>query len=489
MKTKWISLVFLGLFGLSARWADKLQGQTVSPVSSQTQLQAPYLYNLHHWANIDDDRLQVRLRLLDTKVPNATLYLRMRMVSENLSVENGLPLPIAVSLSGGEEVLLRGQALRPYFTASNLQINGNGKQALLQSGGMLPDGLYRLSFEVYEARSGNKVSVQESPALFRLVAGEPPLINAPQYGSTFYYGKQEVIRFQWTPRHQQMTGAFNTRYTFELAQIPEGAQNWKEYFHTLPLIAKENVEQPFFDYGPQSPQLIPGHRYAFRVRAECRNAANESLYIKNDGYSEVFLLHYEERCPIVPQLRIEKVRSTTATLTWTETEEAKEYKLQYRKNGNPNARWFNFQNPLPAGSTNAVLENLEPGTGYECRLLVKCAYSQSENDAVYRFTTLSNDNAGLQCGKHERIDTVSHKEMTPLPQLRAFDQVRTASGFVFEIERVNGGADGRFSGEAYTHVPLLSNTGVKVKFNNIFVNKNYELVSGTFVAVKSKKDL
>ena len=75
-----------------------------------------------------------------------------------------------------------------------------------------------------------------------------------------------------------------------------------------------------------------------------------------------------------------------------------------------------------------------------------------------------------------------------LPSLKKFDQVRSGNGFVFEIEEASG-SNGVFSGSGYTHIPLLSNTGVKVKFKNVFINKNYELVSGTFTAETDKGGL
>lgn len=481
------SIVFYRLLCLLAAFpalmAGRTTGQTVSPVSSQTFLQPPYHYNINHWADMSENRMQLRLRLLDTRVEKATLFLRMRLVSENLDIENTMPLPIAISIAGGEEVLIEAQHLRAYFHPSSLQFGGNGKQAFLQSGGLLPDGLYRLYFEAYEANSGNKVSVQESPAIFKLVAGEPPLINLPMYGSTLYYNKQPSIRFQWTPRHLQMAGFFKTEYTFELSEIPQGANNWKEYFHTLPRILKETTDRPYYDYGPESPQLIPGKRYAFRVQARCTNSENESLYIRNNGYSEVFLLYYKEDCPVVPQLRIEQVRATSALVVWTEPLEAKEYKLQYRKNGKSSSAWFSVKETLPEGTAQYRLNGLEPATGYECRLNVKCSYSQSQQDVVYRFTTLSDDNAGLKCGKHD-LPPAEQKDQTPLKMLQRFDQLRTDNGFIFEVEEAEG-SDGIFSGWGYTHIPLLANTGVTVRFKNIFINKNYELVSGVITAESS----
>lgn len=482
IRTTCLCLILLSVF-----FSGYSRGQTVSPVYSQTTLLAPYYYRLHDWSMMPDNRMRVRIRMLDNKVENATLYLRMKMVSNSLTIENPRPLPIAVRLSGGEETELDAGRLRPYFLAANLQYSGKAREEFLQSGGVLPDGVYRICFEIYEAVSGNKVSVQEIPALFTLLASEPPFLNLPLSQSVIYYGKQNHIRFMWTPRHLQAAGFAQTVYSFELSQIPEGAQNWKEYFHTLPRILKEECSQPYFDYGPAQPQLIPGKQYAFRVRASCTNAAGESLHIGNEGYSEVSMFYYEEDCPAIPQLRITGISSKQALVSWTEPTEAKAYKLQYRKNGNPNARWFNCKEELTAGTCSVPLTDLEPSTGYECRLTVTCDYSQSQNDVIYRFTTLSDDNTQLQCGKHPQVSG-SEKDRTPLPVLRMFDQVRTANGFVFEIEEAEG-QDGLFSGSGYTHIPLLANTGVKVKFKNVFINRNYELVSGVFKAEASTSEL
>ncbi|MDR2556516.1 MAG: hypothetical protein LBC49_02245, partial [Bacteroidales bacterium] len=72
--------------------------------------------------------------------------------------------------------------------------------------------------------------------------------------------------------------------------------------------------------------------------------------------------------------------------------------------------------------------------------------------------------------------------------LRRFDKVKTASGLTISIEDVTG-ENGIFSGTGYTHIPLLANTGVKVTFKKIHINKNYELVSGEFICTSSRKKL
>lgn len=457
--------------------------QTVSPVFSQTTLLAPYMYKLQDWSRLPAECLQLRLRLLDTRVETATLYLRMEMEANGIKIENPMPLAYGIPLAGGEEVTLNASRLAVYFLPSNLSVSGARANEVRVSDGLLPDGLYTLKFRVYEATTGNLVSVQEMPAMFTLVSGEPPLISFPAEDATLWFSDPCHIRFQWMPRHLQYAGGFTTEYDFEIAEIPEGVYAWKEYFSTLPSVYKQTTSQTFLDYDAAMPILMPQKEYALRVRARCSNASGEELHIKNNGYSVVQKFSYKELCGEISGLRVDRIAATSAHLSWNEPLEARACQVYYRKNGKADAKWFKAGGELPGGTRELTLTDLDPSTGYECKVTVKCAYTQSENDVVFRFTTLSKDNAHLDCGNHNlQADTSRSQE--PLKELAVFDQIRTANGFVIDVEEVQG-SDGRFSGKGNTHIPLLANTGVKVTFKNIFVNKNYELVSGTIKAEKT----
>ena len=479
---RWLYILcLLALAGGPAR------SQTVSPVFSQTLLQAPYLYRLQDWADMPAPRLQVRLRMLDTRVGTATLYLKMELESDRIKLGNPYPLPIGINLSGGEEIVLDGSQLGIYFLGSNLHVSGADASQFHATGGILPDGMYELRFKAYEAASGNQVSIQETPAMFHLVSSEPPLLTFPAENATVFFKEPCQIRFQWLPRHLQAAAGFQTEYLFEIAEIPQGVDNWKEYFHTLPLIHSQNTSACFVDYGPHEPELLPEKAYAIRVQARCTNAMGENLYIKNEGYSQVQRFSYKESCPAVSGVRIDQVTSQSARISWNEPVEARSYKLLYRKNGKPDARWFSLDEELPVGSQSATLPDLKPSTGYECKIQTHCVHTRSQDDVVYRFTTLSKDNASLECGNHN-LSPDSTRSTQPLEKLMRFDQIRTANGFVIEVEEAQG-EQGTFSGSGYTRIPLLANTGVKVKFKNVFINKNYELVSGSIEAEKDKNSL
>lgn len=486
LKTFYISSLWIIML-LFSSFHFHLRAQTLSPVLSKTSFQPPYAYNITRWKYLPENRIHVQVSLLDHKVEQAWLSVKMRLESEQLEITNYQATPLPFPWKGGESLTLTLRELLPCLEETNMSISGNHREAFLRSGGMLPDGTYRLYFEIFETRSMQKVSIEEAPAIIHLLSAQPPIINIPEDNLTFYH-TQEPIRFQWTPRHLGIAGYFQTEYTFELAEIPPGVNHWREYFHTLPVIHTEETSSPWFSYNPQEhPLLIPGCQYAFRVHARCYNAEGELLNIRNNGYSEVRRFYYEEICQEVPSLEITDISSTRAKVSWTVPPQVRSFKLQYRKNGKPTATWFTHKEELTHGSEVAWLENLEPATGYECRLISRCDYSESKDNRIYRFTTLSKDNAQIECGKHP-LGNGEMKDQTPLAQLRRFDHVKVNSGFIFEIEEVSG-QNGIFSGTANTRIPLLGNTGVQVTFKNIFVNSNYELVSGTFQACTDKDGL
>ncbi|MEG1497895.1 MAG: fibronectin type III domain-containing protein [Bacteroidales bacterium] len=485
MKTNFILLpMFFVLFiGTTNEYS---QAQVISPVSSQTFLFPPYLHRLQDWIQSPENKIELRLRLLDASVSNAGVCLRMKLFSNNLQIENPTPIPQIFYLNGNENLILNAADLWSYFSHTNLRLSGSDQNDFIKNGGQLPDGIYHLSFEVYEARSGNKVSFEEIPAIFSLLSCDPPILNTPFNESTVLMENIPLTRFQWTPRHWSAKGFVSTEYTFEIAEIPESfLGDWQQNFNSLPLILKENTTQCSFSYGMELPLLKPGNRYAFRVKASCQNRNGESLLFKNNGYSEVFSFVCKENCTPVSNVQITAITSCSASLNWSNQIRAEKYKIYYRKGGIENAQWFIKK--ISSDTLHYALDNLEAATAYECKIGTICAYSESDPSNTYHFTTLSSENTVLQCGNHNTNNT-NTQDQSPLFLLQRFDKVQTKMGFAINIEEVSG-ENGYFSGSGYTHIPLLANTGIKVKFKHIFVNKNYELVSGKFEASSSKKKL
>lgn len=463
----------------------KSNAQSISPISSKTFYHAPYMHSISDLMRSSENKIELHLRLLDASINQAKIKLRMVLESDNVRIENHLPLPNTFSIGGGDFLQLNFDDLRRYFELSQLSFSGLSKQSYLQSGERLPDGSYRLFFEVFEAETGRKVSLNENHAFFNLISCDPPILNSPTNNSTILFNSMPSILFSWTPRHLAHSGVFGTEYKFEMIRIPRSFNgDWEKQFKNFPIVYELSTNSCSFLYDQSLPPLEVGYIYAYRVKASVSLLNGSNLIFNNNGYSEVFHFLYKEDCPPIAIWKIDSISPFSASCNWTPAPIDKGYTILYRKSNVANAQWFSSS--LPEQSSNHKLYPLEPSTTYECKLNRNCSYAKSENDVVKIFTTPSEDSSYLRCGQHPEVRNILPGE--GLEILRMFDQVKTQTGFILSIDEVDGG-NGKFSGKAHTYIPLLGNTGVNVRFSNIIVNKNYELVSGEFKAVVSRRKL
>lgn len=466
---------------------NTLHAQSISPVRSSTTCFAPHLHRLSDWFLRSEPIFTLQVGLLDAGVPSASLKLRMVLYSDHIRIENRQPLPRTFSIGGGEVITLESQDLREYFYLQNLVFSGMTEQQYLQNGERLPDGSYQLAFEVYEAASGVKVSLHETPGQFRLISCEPPLLYSPANQSVLQKQGPTSIVFGWTPRHSAQSSFMTTDYKLELKRIPENYQgDWQSRFDELSTVYAVNTDQTTLLYDETLPPLEVGLHYAFRVQATGRDKDGNEMVFSNRGQSEVWRFTYKAFCPTLTQWRVDDVTAFSAEIHFTEDYPSLAYKLQYRKADVLDAAWFPID--IPLGETTYKLTSLEPGTAYECTLQRRCDEGWSETDRTQRFRTADEKPVELQCGEHPATSPADKSEENALPVLRKFDRIKTQSGFEIVIDEVSG-YNGTFSGTGHTYVPLLGNVGLKVKFSKIFVNKNYVLADGTVQALRSGKGL
>jgi hypothetical protein len=461
----------------------------ISPVRSQTLTYYKLSRNIEKWAIPGESNIEVHLSMLDINVANATVKIKMVLEFSNGAggkIENSVPLSIPVNITGGEEKILYTEDLIPFFLLSNLSFKGYSFADYQRNGNSLPDGNYTLRFEVYEYYSGAKVSRTEIPARFYFHSSDPPILTNPPQNEVFYTDVPLQFFFRWTPRHIGSAAGFtDNRYILEVVQAPKNfSSNINAYFNTFPRIYETETENTYCYFDNNNALLEAGSTYAYRVRAQCFSVGGEELALKNNGYSEIRTFSIKERCTGVRNLSAIPAENN-ALLQWTPSTNAAFATLSYRKKG---WQWFS----LPLGNTDDFIEigNLENGTEYECKISATCAFAGSgavsENDSVITFYTkfpkrATENNCGEMVASIER-------STDSLFILRRFDKVKTASGLIISIEDVTG-ENGVFSGTGYTNIPLLANTGIKVTFKKIHVNKNYELVNGEFTCANSRKKL
>lgn len=440
----------------------------VFPVNVTPQVVPPYSLKLSEYGTAVTDKLILNLLLTD--ITESNRQVRLKFYLENnagLSVQSSDVVIGAnpIFLDGGVPTRLTNLDLQAYFSLQNL-IGITPQQYSVP----LPEGLYRFCFEVYDVQSGQQISRKSCSTVY-LVLNDPPFLNLPNRDELVVMRDPQNIVFNWTPRHLNAT---NVQYEFTLTELWDHQMNPQAAFLASRPIYQTTTFANTLLYGPGETPLLEGKMYGWRVRAIVSDGISESAVFKNDGYSEIYHFTYSSVCAEPGLILAEAKGSTSEKILWQPLEHER-FNVQYRKKDVENAVWFE------SGTVNAytTIYNLEPGTTYEFRVGGQCmengGYTYSQ---IYQFTTTvpGNDSAGFNCGITPEIVITNQDPLTTL----VINDVFTAGDFPVTVKETNG-TNGTYSGWGYIVVPYLEDTKLKVDFNEIIINTDYQLIQGIVV--------
>lgn len=440
----------------------RVQVQTLQPVSAQ-------LSNLY---NGSQARMIVTLLNTDLQKPTLNVRLRLNIKGTTVSLRNrdygSYPL---VQLDAGLPVQLSLNDLVPYFNLDNMEISGIPRSQLLQSG-KLPDGFYTFCVDVVEANSGQLISNDKqscAPPVW-ISTSEPPLLNLPRKGEAVAFREPLNIVFNWTPRHMgSPNAAFLTEYEFTLVELWDTAILPEAAFGTMPPLYQTTTNATTLLYGPAEPPLLPGKRYGWRIRAIAKLGADVFDVFTNNGYSEIFYFTLQEDCQ-PPQQVAATVANGEATITWAPQPKMFEYLVEYREQDNDKAEWFNVK----SDSTQAVIRDAIPGHKYEYRVGGSCSLGSKTLGELHAFEMPAKN--AVDSGSCGLLSDIKLANDTALKTLKPDDQIMAGDFPVRFMTLKNSGAS--YSGTGYITIPFLGYNRVKVKFDNIQVNTNRQLMKG-----------
>ena len=447
----------------------------IAPVSSRTTFKMPYSALVSEWS----EKITLTLLLRDLSVTNGRVFVRMHIESAAVSLET-LPLyeSQVFQLDGGVPVQIDGNELRTLFRPENLVFSGMTRDEFIRNGSRLPEGRYKLWFEVYEWGSRLKVSASEGFATINLQDIEPPVLNVPGNNSLVFATTPQNILFSWTAKHQSaISSGFQGVYNFELVQIPQHYNgDLRILFETTSKYAEKTVFQTQFRYNESDEELANNQRYAFRVRVRSIDDNDGAFQFKNNGYSEIFTFRYAEKCEKPKNLQGFPESSYSANISWIANDFKNRYLVSYRKAGNDEFSWFTKTTDV----SNLSLDDVSPGQTYEVKVKTLCEFTNSDDcDPIFITTPeLTFDNE-LKCGvSFISADTCRN----PLKTLNK-NGVFNSNGTNIHVSEVSGN-NGIFSGKGYITMPNFESVRLDVTFENIRINECFQHTEGVIKAVR-----
>ena len=445
------------------------------PVHVNTQLSAPYSPYLSDYTTPGSQNFAAHIFANDISLSDYPCKLRLSIEGPGITLRtnaNFLPRPIYIQ--GGVPLTLYGDDLHEYFHPDNLDLSGLPEYRYEKTQ-KLPEGIYRFTVEVLDYNRGTVVS-NKGTTMAWIMLNDPPILQFPSNYSTLRIQDPVNILFSWTARHNgSPNAAFATEYTFRLIELWTD-RNPNDAFLTQAPLFQVTTSRNQVHFGPSEPQLIAGRKYAWQVQAQ--EPGGRSLF-KNNGRSEVYVFQFGEALAIPANLRMRWAKPTTLAIQWDAVKRDDgeiRYRLQYRPRlRRENHEWYETWTRF----TEKTLYNLQSNTEYEMRIRSENALQESEYSEIREFKTL-----------REEIETFVCRDVPPPPEpdntipvfpLSVNDTIHAGGYNIIVRDVIKVGS--KYYGSGMAIVPWFNGAKVRVTFENIAVNDQFWLTSGTINSV------
>ena len=442
------------------------------PIHATVQWPAPQSPYLADYSTGSRDRLIVTLLNRDLQQPLLYAKLRLQIKSGSFTARSREEVSYPqLELQTSVPLRLTGIDLSPYLQPQHLQMTGRLEQ------GRLPSGYAELQLQVIDYYTGRPLSDWHTARAY-LDVKEPPFLNLPERDAEVVLRDPLFLRFQWTPRHQGLSG---TEYEFVLKELPDNGAAPQSAFAYGQEIFRTHTRSTSLSYTHLDPPLLPNRRYAWQVRALVRSGVEEVGMFEHGGLSEVSWFYLNDQCDAPRELRAQ-TRYAKVDLSWGKVVGTTGYVVECRPKTKLNVyEWARTE----TAEERLTLAQLKPGWTYEWRVGTRCTSDRPVFSDVREFT-LSKQNEALvaDCGK-EPVRTDLRGE--PHLGIRAGDVVTIGGDYPMTITEVTALGDGWYSGKGKTRLKTLIDAPIALRFDRLRINVDKYQIDGSVEASYDEK--
>jgi hypothetical protein len=457
----WFILAFIS-FGLHSQ---------EYPVNVTIGLNPPNPVFLSDYAAADNNAVNVTIYLGDLERHSYKVKFRLTIEGEGIALKTKASfLPPPLFLDGGMTEVLSGFDLAPYFNPDNLDFYGISRSEFLKRGSLL-QGFYSFRLEVLDFTRGIRVS-NVALATAWLILNDPPIINLPLNGERVVAGNPQNILLSWSPRHTASpNGGFSSEYEISMVEMVPGISSPEIAIRTQNTILKIRTTETNYLLALGDPSLVPGRRYAFRVRAI--DPQGRDLF-KNDGYSETSSFIFGHACTQATGLAAKSPDPNRIRLNWDADEVHTGYSVRY--SAMSESDWTE----LDIESSSLIIPGLNAGTKYRFQVQPKCGTLTGDYSDVFQAVTVENTSSKFVCGAPPPAPTLSTQALNT--ELLVGQTIKT-SDFEVTLTTIQKNQDNTFRGTGYAFMPWMNETAVAVRFSQIKVNDQLSVYSGNIHTV------
>ena len=440
--------------------------QDYYPVHATVQVLPPYSLYLSDYSNGFRDRLVITLYNRDLQ--QQTLDCRLRLRISNTSgfcIESRDEVPQrSITVEPNVPLRLTSQDIAPYLQT------GNVKQTGTLRNGRLPEGMMTFSVQVVEQHTGRILSPWASGRAW-LETKKPPMLVMPEKDETVAFADPQHILFRWYPQHQGLSGV---EYELHIRELPDYCQNPAAQYDSGKEVFTTKTRQTLYNYSNIDPELIPGHTYAWRVRAVAMDGIDEVGVFDNDGYSETGWFRLVRGCD-APVIDRAEAGYRKLDLGWHGSADDMRYTVQYsaeKENGS-----YNWKDTTTIDNE-TTLYGLTPGATYSYRVGALCpatgkpVYSQIGTVKIPNRDSISAAN----CGVAPVYKELSKERKT---DLKVGDRVTVGGDYTMLITELNNKGNGVYGGKGRLTFTWVFFVGLEVTFDDLVVNTDGYQIDGT----------